>query len=49
MLREQHRLGVYENMVVNEIFGLKWKKNKKKEICIMRDFMICTSHTIVIG
>jgi hypothetical protein len=30
MLREEHRLGVSENMVVNEIFGLKWKKVKRE-------------------
>ena len=30
MLREEHRLGVYENMVVKEIFGLKWKKVKRE-------------------
>jgi hypothetical protein len=29
-LREEHRLGVYENTVVNEIFGLKWKKVKRE-------------------
>jgi len=29
MLRDEHRLGVYENRVVDEIFGLKWKKVKR--------------------
>jgi hypothetical protein len=29
MLREEHRLGVYENLLVNEIFGFKWKKVKR--------------------
>jgi hypothetical protein len=46
-LREEHRLGVFENRVLRRIFGPKWD-----EIigcwgkCIMRSFMACTLRQI---
>jgi hypothetical protein len=41
-LREEHRLGVFENKEQRRIFGLK----RNGENCITRSFMICTLHQV---
>jgi len=50
LLREEHRLRVFENRVLRRIFG-----SKRDEItvaageCIMRSFMVRTLHEITAG
>jgi hypothetical protein len=48
-LREEHRLGVFENRVLRRIFGPKrdevtgeWRK------LLMKSFMICTRHQVLL-
>jgi hypothetical protein len=42
ILREEHRLKVFENRVLRRIFGPKRDEMMKGgENCIMRSFMIC--------
>jgi hypothetical protein len=48
-LREEHRLGVFENGVLRRIFGPKrdevigeWRN------CIMKSFMICTLSQVLL-
>jgi hypothetical protein len=49
-LSEEHRLRVFENRVLGKIFGLKRGKLKKaEEDHIMRSFIICTLHKILLG
>ena len=50
-LREEHRLGVFDNKVVSRIFGPKrdkvtgeWRKLHNEEL---NDLKICTSHHIL--
>ena len=43
-LREEHRLRVFENRVLREIFGVKWDEVMGRgENYITRSFMICTA------
>jgi hypothetical protein len=42
ILREEHRLRVFENRVLRRIFGLK----KAGENCITRSCIICTLHQV---
>jgi len=47
-LREEHRLRVFEIMVLRRIFGLKKDKvTGSGEYYLMRSFMICTHHQIL--
>jgi len=46
-LREEHRLRVFENRALRRIFGTrKWRK--AAENCIMKSFIICTLHQILL-
>jgi hypothetical protein len=50
MLREEHRLRVFENRVLRRIFGpegMKWEEDG--ENCIMRNSIVCTLHQIPLG
>jgi hypothetical protein len=50
ILREEHRLRVFENRVLRKIFelrGMKFQDNG--EICILRSFIICALHEILLG
>jgi hypothetical protein len=48
-LREEHRLGVFENRVLR-IFGPRgMKKWENEERCTMGSFIICTHHQILLG
>jgi hypothetical protein len=49
-VREEHRLRVFENGVLRRVFGLKreevaggWRN------CIMRSFITCMLHQILLG
>jgi hypothetical protein len=44
-LREEHKLGVFENRVLMRIFGLKRDEVKDGGNC-MRSFITCTLHQI---
>jgi hypothetical protein len=42
-LREEHRLRVFENMVLRRVLGPKRDEvTGERENCIMRGFLICT-------
>jgi hypothetical protein len=44
LVREEGRLGVFENRVLRRIFG-----PKRGENYTVRSFMICTPHQILFG
>jgi len=44
-VREEHRPRVFENRVLRRIFG---RKREDGEDCIMRSFIICTLHQILL-
>jgi hypothetical protein len=44
---DEHRLKVSENKVLRGIFGPKWQE--AGEDCIMRSFITCTLHQILLG
>jgi hypothetical protein len=46
-LREEHRLGVFENRVLRRIFGPK-RDEVTGENCIMKSLMICTLHQVLL-
>jgi hypothetical protein len=49
-LREEHRLRVCDNRVLRTIFepkGRKWWETGEE--CIMRSFITCTLHRILLG
>jgi hypothetical protein len=46
MLREEHRLRVFENRVLRRIFG---SKRENGGSCTMRNFIICTHPQISVG
>jgi len=49
-LREEHRLQVFENMVLGRIFGLTRDEiTGSGENCIMRSFTFSTPHQILFG
>jgi hypothetical protein len=49
ILREQHKLRVFENRVLKRIFGTEREKwQVAGEDCIMRSFIICTLHQNII-
>jgi hypothetical protein len=48
-LREEHRLGVFENSVLKRIFGPKRVKMDCGENCIMMNFTTCILHRILLG
>jgi hypothetical protein len=45
---EEHRLRVFENRVLRRIFGPKRKWRKAGEDCMMRSFITCTLHQILL-
>jgi hypothetical protein len=48
-LREEHRLWLFENRMLKRIFGLNVVEvTKDGENCIMRSFIICTLHKILL-
>jgi hypothetical protein len=47
-LREEHRLGVFENRVLRRIFGPKRDEVTNGENCIMKSFMICTLRQVLL-
>jgi hypothetical protein len=53
MLREQHRLRVFENRVLRKIFESKRGRGEVTrdwtEKCIIESFMICTPQQIIFG
>jgi hypothetical protein len=49
ILREKHRVRVFENRVLSRIFGSKRKWPGAGEDCIMRSFITCTLHLILLG
>jgi hypothetical protein len=50
MLREEHGLRVCEKRVLRKICGPKRKdKQATGENCIMKSFMICTPHQMLLG
>jgi hypothetical protein len=49
-LREEHRLRVSENRVLRRIFATKGRKCREVgEDCIMRSFITCMLHQILLG
>jgi hypothetical protein len=49
-LREEHRLRVIENRVLKKILGLRGTREQGIGVdCIVRSFMICTSHQLLFG
>jgi hypothetical protein len=46
-LREEHRLGVFENRVLRRIFGPK-RVEVNGENCITKSFMICTLRQVLL-
>jgi hypothetical protein len=49
-LREEHRLRVFENKVLRRTYGPKREKRwEAGEDCIMRSFITCTLHHILMG
>jgi hypothetical protein len=49
-LWKDHRLRVSENRELRRIFGLKRRKWREvREDCIMRSFITCTPHQILLG
>jgi hypothetical protein len=48
-LREYHRLRVFENRVLRRIFECKRKWREAGEVCIIRSFITCTLHQILLG
>jgi hypothetical protein len=46
-LREEHRLGVFENIVLRRIFGPK-RDEVNGQNCIMKSFMICTLRQVLL-
>jgi hypothetical protein len=50
MLREEHRLRVFENRVMRRIFGPKRDEVMgNEESCTMRNFIVCTHPQISLG
>jgi hypothetical protein len=50
ILREEHRLRVFENKVLRRIFGPKKDEvTGEGESCTMRNFIICTCPQISLG
>jgi hypothetical protein len=48
-LKEENRLGVFENRVLKRIFGPKREEVAGSgEDCIMRSFITCTLHKILL-
>jgi hypothetical protein len=45
-LKEKHRLRVFENRVLRRIYE---PRREDGEDCIMRSFITCTSHQILLG
>jgi hypothetical protein len=48
MLREEHRLRVFENRVLGRIFGPE-RRRENGGSCTMRNFIICTHPQILLG
>jgi hypothetical protein len=48
-LRVEHRLRVFENMVMRKILGSKTRRQKNGEDHITRSFMVYTPHRILFG
>jgi hypothetical protein len=48
-LREEHRLRVFENMVMRKILGSKKRRQENGEDHITRSFMTCTPQQILFG
>ena len=46
VLREGHRLGVFQNRVLRKISWPNSKQQETGENCIMKNLVICTSHWI---
>jgi hypothetical protein len=46
ILREEHRLRVFENRVLRGICGPKRDGLENGEICITRSFVTCTLHQV---
>jgi hypothetical protein len=49
LLREENRLRVFENRVLRGIFGPKMKWKETGEDYIMRSFITCTLHKMLLG
>jgi hypothetical protein len=47
--REEHGLRVFVNRVLRRIFGYKRKWQEAGEHCVMRSFISCTLHQILLG
>jgi hypothetical protein len=48
-LKEEHRLRVFENMVMRKTLGSKTRQQENGEDHITRSFIICTPHQILFG
>jgi hypothetical protein len=49
-LREEHRLRLFQNRVLNKIFGPKMDEvTGRREDCIMRSYKIFTPHQLLSG
>jgi vacuolar-type H+-ATPase subunit D/Vma8 len=49
-LREEHRLRVFENRVLRNIFGPKREEDGSwREKCVMMNFTVCILHLILLG
>jgi hypothetical protein len=49
-LKEAHRLKVFQNLLLRRIFGPKnGSDGSSGENCILRSFIICTLHKIMLG
>jgi hypothetical protein len=50
-LSEEHSLGMFDSRVLRRIFGPKrgGKLQEAVEDCIMRSFIICTLHQVLLG
>jgi hypothetical protein len=46
ILREEHRLRVFENRILRRIFGPKQDENGEWRSSTMRNFIVCTVHLI---
>jgi hypothetical protein len=48
ILREEHRLRVFENSVEGGYLDLKGRKTDCGEYCIMMNFIVCVLHLILL-
>jgi hypothetical protein len=48
-LRKEHTFGAFENRVLRRIFGPKRKWQEAGEDCIMRSFVTCALHQMLLG